>query len=62
MEKNHKYEFIADYRGDLSAIGFGDQLQLDYCPADGNLRVSVFRDGHWQDEAGISLSKLFAEE
>lgn len=46
---------------DLSALGFGDELQIDYDPATGNLRVSVFQNNHWQDEAIIPLPALFQE-
>lgn len=56
------YKYIATYKEDLSAIGFGDELQFDYDPSDGCLRVSVFKDNHWQDEAVIRLPELFIEE
>ena len=56
---NTRYIFITTNPIDLSALGFGDELQIDYDPATGNLRVSVFQNNHWQDEAIIPLPSLF---
>ncbi len=58
---NPRYIPITSGPVDLSALGFGDELQIDYDPATGNLRVSVFQNSRWQDEAVIPLPALFQE-
>ena len=58
---NTRYISITSGPIDLSVLGFGDELQIDYDPATGNLRVSVFQNNHWQDETVIPLLTLFQE-
>ena len=56
------YYWAGTYHWNLSAIGLGDELQFDYEPKSGKIRVSVFQNGHWQDAAEIDITELFSEK
>lgn len=57
---NMPYERFADKDVDLSALGFGDNLTIDYDKTCGKLRISVFDRFNYQDGIEIDLVHAFA--
>ncbi len=41
-------------------VGFGDELWIDFDPDEGKLRLSLFGDDHFKDEAFVDIGELFA--
>ena len=53
------YEFLGLKYVDLSALGFGDNLMVEYDKETGKVRISVFDNSHYQDHTVVDLKKIF---
>lgn len=49
-----------DLKPDNNYVGFGDELWIDFDPDEGKLRLSLFGDDHFKDEAFVDIGELFA--
>lgn len=58
MESKNYFKTLCDSDLDLSAIGFGDNLMIDYNQATSEMRISVFSDGHWRGETTMFLKDV----
>ena len=52
------YELLAEKDVDLSKLGFGDNLVVEFDPEQCKLRVSIFEEGHFQDEVEWHLPDI----
>lgn len=50
------YELLVEKDVDLSKLGFGDNLVIEFDPERCMLRVSVFEKGHFQDDVLLCLT------
>lgn len=50
------YELLVEKDVDLSKLGFGNNLVIEFDPEQCMLRVSVFEEGHFQDEIELSIA------
>lgn len=50
------YELLVEKDVDLSKLGFGDNLVIEFDPEQCTLRVSVFEKGHFQDDMKLSVA------
>ena len=50
------YELLAEKDVDLSKLGFGDNLVIEFDPEQCKLRVSIFEEGHFQDDVELSIA------
>lgn len=50
------YELLVEKDVDLSKLGFGDNLVVEFDPERCMLRVSVFEESHFQDEMEFRVS------
>lgn len=55
------YELLADKDVDLSALGFGDNLVIEFDSRRCAVRISVFQEKHYQDSVVIDLKCVFCE-
>lgn len=55
------YELLADKNVDLSTLGFGDNLFIEFDGPRCAIRISVFQEKHYQDSVVIDLKRAFCE-
>ena len=53
------YELLTDKNVDLSRIGFGDSLMIEFDNEKCYLRVSIFDHDHYQDHFVVDLQDEF---
>jgi len=56
------YELLTDKNVDLSQVGFGDSLMIEFDKEKCYLRVSIFDHDHYQDHFVVDLKDEFCLE
>ena len=56
------YKLLADVDVPKKMLGFGDNIVVELNEDTAELRISVFGDCHFKDEAILDLRKLFKED
>lgn len=56
------YMLLADVDVPKKMLGFGDNIVVELNEATAELRISVFGDYHFKDEAILDLRELFKED
>lgn len=56
------YKRLADVDIPKKMLGFGDNIVVELNETTAELRISVFGDCHFKDEAILDLRELFQEE
>lgn len=56
------YKLLADVDVPKKMLGFGDNIVVELNEATAELRLTVFKDCHFQEEAILDLRELFKEE
>lgn len=56
------YKLLADVDVPKKILGFGDNIVIELNEATSELRISVFGDCHFKDEAILDLRELFKED
>lgn len=56
------YYFLSNKDIDLSHLGYKNaSLQFDFNKESGNLRITLFENNHYQDEAIVNLEDKFGK-
>ena len=58
MDSKNYFKTICDIDLDLSAIGFGDNLTIDYNQETSEMRISIFSDCHWRGDTKFFLKDV----
>lgn len=56
------YKLLADVDVPQKMLGFGDNIVVELNEVTAELRISVFGDCHFKDEAILDLRELFKED
>lgn len=55
------YELLVDKDVDLSELGFGDNLTIEFNKEECTVRISVFERYHHKDQIEVNLVDAFVE-
>ena len=53
-----KYQVLSDTYLNLSALGYGDELLIEFNKEECKLRVSIFDENHFREEMFVDLTKI----
>ena len=53
-----KYQVLSDTYLNLSVLGYGDELLIEFNKEECKLRVSIFDENHFQNQIVIDLTEI----